>query len=565
MGSNDKVNYTEIHTESEGLPQAVNKNFTSAVFDCGQPYRYLRFKVNAERIYWHMGEFELYYMTSTADVYSFLESGITNEQAETAYDAMLEAKAVFDLGTTAEQMQNAKTKLQNAYDTLNGLLKAMVPVTLTTDEANPVLYKIFIKRTADVTVLKYDETDNMVAVQDKVDNNTWQVWYFMLSTNGITIHPYNADGKVLSADNTSNDPAKVWATEKGEKAFYEWLFVKQNDGYWNIQAHDKSNYFSNNGGTGNKMGFWKTDPHSDGGSLFKFVEANFSNDNPRFYQLSDVKATLADGTNIYGGTSIGLYTGGKEYREAYTNATELVNAGSKASGSIDCYNAYQTLRTTSKALSYNDVDEDKLYYIVSAATNSDCNYCKGKYVHTYYEPQSSHNNYDHKRLVYHNFDDIANKALAVFQFEKTGTPGQYKMKNLHTGLFVKSFTKNAELMGSEAQIITIAGFGDGQVTLKIGNNRPMHAQEANTLIVDWDAAAGNASLWSINELTNKSSISHKVYVSPVGYSTLYLNYPVAIPSGLSAYTTTQIGETTMRLTEISGVIPARTAVILQGK
>ena len=579
QGSIDGTNYTDIQTVT---PKNANGNhivngaeWTSDIISDGNYYKYLRFMVTGTttnkkkdgHIFFHMAEFELYYMTSTADVYSFLESGITNEQAETAYDAMLEAKAVFDLGTTAEQMQNAKTKLQNAYDTLNGLLKAMVPVTLTTDEANPVLYKIFIKRTADVTVLKYDETDNMVAVQDKVDNNTWQVWYFMLSTNGITIHPYNADGKVLSADNTSNDPAKVWATEKGEKAFYEWLFVKQVDGYWNIQAHDKSNYFSNNGGTGNKMGFWKTDPHSDGGSLFKFIEANFSNDNPRFYQLSDVKATLVDGTNIYGGTSVGLYTGGKEYREAYTCATALVNAG-KASASDDCHNAYKALRSASKNLSYNEVDENSFYLIKSVANND---YCKDKYVYTCYPPTTRHRgNYtgthDHRHLIFDAVADIPQMPLAIFQFEKTGTQGQYKMKNLHTGLYVKSFAKNEELMGSaqQAQVITIAGIADGQVTLKIGTNDPMHAQNDYGVIVQWTAAPGNASVWSIDEVADNSAIKQTVSVSSVGYSTLFLNYPVTIPDGLTAYQIGTIENNVLKMEEVSGSIPALTAVVLNG-
>lgn len=577
FGSNDNTNWTSIATVT-GLPNTASGTWTSEVLSSGANYAHYKFVVktynnenNVGRPYFHMAKFDLFKLTSSATLHKhFVGTELDADFAAEKYDVLIEAIYAFDHATTADEVEKALTALKTAYNKLEAKIKDVTSVKFTLDENNPVLHKIIIKRANEGSkVLQYDETSKMVAVANKTDNSSWQAWYFMGDANGITIHPYNADGKKLGATDTSNGAGKVSAVD--EATYDRWTFLKQGDnGYFNLRTASNGAYFSHFGGDTNKMGFWDGDNNenktqNDGGSLFKIEEVTFENDNPRFYQLNDYKATLIDGTNIYGGTSVGLYTGGKEYREAYTNATELVNAGSKASGSIDCYNAYQTLRTTSKALSYNDVDENKFYYIVSAATNSDCNYCKGKYVHTYYEPQSSHNNYDHKHLVYHNFDDIANKALAVFQFEKTGTPGQYKMKNLHTGLFVKSFTKNAELMGSEAQIITIAGFGDGQVTLKIGNNRPMHAQKDNTLIVDWDAAAGNASLWSINELTNKSSISHKVSVSPVGYSTLYLNYPVAIPSGLSAYTTTQIGETTMRLTEILGVIPGRTAVILQGK
>ena len=534
MGSNDKQNYTEIHTESSNLPQVTNKEFKSAVFDCGQPYRYLRFKVTAERTYWHMGEFELFFMTSTADVYSYLEAGITNEQAAAGYDAMLDAQAVYDYGTTAKEMQDAKTALQSAYDTLKALLDAAIPVKLTTDEANPVLYKIFIKRTADVTVLKYDEPSGMVAVENKADDSSWQAWYFMSGTNGgVTIHPYNGDGKVLSADNTGNSPAKVWAVEKGEKAFYEWKFVTRADGYHNIQVYDGSNYFSNNGGTGNKMGFWSGSPESDTGSLFKFVEAEFTNDNARFYQMCDIKATMTDGTNIYGGTSVGLYTGGKEYREAYTAAAALQTTGN-TSASDECYAAYKALRAANEVLAYNAADPGKVYYIVSAATNA---YCKGQYVHTYAEVQPSHNNYDHKDLVYHNFNNIAIKTLAAFQFETTATQGEYKMKNLHTGLYVKSFGKNADHLGAaaEAQVVKIAGIADGQVTLKIGDADPMHAQDDNDCIVGWGASVGNASTWTIDEVTDLVQLNYYFTVPQDGVATLNLAFNAVLPSGVTVY------------------------------
>ena len=566
MGSNDKTNYTDIYTVSEGLPQATNKNFTSAVFDCQQPYRYLRFKVKAERTYWHMGEFELYYMTSTATLYKMFEgSDLTADFASEKYDVLLNAINVFNNATTVDQINTAKTDLQTAYDALKAKIAEVIPVEFTVDEKNPVLYKIFIKRTADVTVLKYDDASKMVAVENKVDNSSWQAWYFMGDANGVTIHPYNADGMVLSADNTGNDPAKVWAVEKGEKSFYEWLFVPRSDGYFNIQARDKSNYFSNNGGVGNKMGFWNGSPESDGGSLFKFVEAEFTDKNPRFYQLSDVKGTLTDGTNVYGGTSVGLYTGGQEYREAYTAATELVNAGSATATSDACYEAYTALRAANEGLSYNEADPTKFYVIKSTATD---NYCKGQYVHTYYEVQPSHNNYDYKDLVYHNYDDIATKALAVFQFETAGTQGEYKMKNLHTGLYVKSFGKNADHLGSasEAQVVKIAGIADGQVTLKIGNADPMHAQDDNDCIVGWGAAVGNASTWTIDE-ANVEDICHNVTISSVGYSTLFLNYPVAIPYGVTALTADEIiDDKWLNMQEITnGVIPANTAVVLQGE
>ena len=570
QGSTDKNNWERITTVGD-LTQTAGAAWESDVITTENNYPYLRFVVTTgtNRKFFHMAKFDLYKISASADVFSYLEGGISDAQAATAYDALLDAKSVFDNGTTATEMQTATAALQNAYDTLKGLLEAAIPVKLTLNEENPVLYKIVIKRANDGSkVLRYDNNDNMVAVGDKADNKTWQAWYFMGSTNGVTIHPFNADGKVLSADNTGNGAAKVWAADKGKKAFYEWKFVSRADGYYNIQARDGSNYFSNNGGVDYKMGFWSNEADSDGGSLFKFIDAEFTNDNARYYQLSDVKETLPNGTNIYGGTSVGLYTGGKEYREAYTAAKELIEAGN-TSDSDACHNTYKALRAANANLKYNVADPAKLYVIKSTATND---YCKGKYVHTNRGKITANHwywgdkVYDHNHLKFATLDDIDVVPLAVFQFEETGTQGEYKMKNLHTGLYVKSFVNNTQHMGTEAnaQNVKIAGIADGQVTLKIGESRPMHAQDDYSVIVDWDAAVGNASTWTIDTVTNIEDVKHTLTISAAGYSTLYLNYPVEIPVGVKAYTANVINGAYFSINVITGVIPARTAVIIEG-
>ncbi len=400
-------------------------------------------------------------------------------------------------------------------------------VRLTTDEANPVLYKIIINRdfnTPNATVLKYNESTGVVNVVADVVNSSWQAWYFMEGDNGgILIKPYNGDGKVLGADDNNDGGTKVWAVDKDSKAIDEWT-IEQNGEWYNILGNGKC--FSNHGGSNSgTMGFYND--KNDGGSKFKFVPATFENNNPRYYQLVDVKEVMPV---VYTGTSVGLFTG-DTYSTALDNATALIEAGN-TSASDECYVAYKAMRTQHDEC-YNAPDPNKVYYIVSTASND---YCRGKYVHTYCSPQSSHNNYDQKRLVYHNIDDIANKSLAAFQFEETGTVGIYKMKNLHTGLYVKSFEKNAELMGdaASAQHVRIYGIANDQVALKIGNNSPMHAQQDLSVIVDWNAEPNNASTWTINEVTNLDEI-YKLTVPADGIATLNLAFNVQLPEGVTAY------------------------------
>ena len=417
-------------------------------------------------------------------------------------------------------------------------------VRLTTDEANPVLYKIVIKRADDNSkVLRYDNNDGKVAVGDNSTDRTWQAWYFMQGDNGITIHPFNANGDVIGVNDNGDGAGKVTTAAEGANAYDEWTLVERADGYYNIQISDGSNYLSHNGGGSNKMGLWSGNPTGDGGTLFKFIEAEFTNDNAHYYQLSDMKSIIT--ANVYGGTSVGLYTmdAVTAYREgACATAQELIDAGSATSSSADCYAAYQALLTGKAALAYNAPAANKVYYIVSTASGDDRGYCTGKYVHTYSEPHIhehatwGNKTYDQTHLLFDASEDISQLSLAAFQFEETGTLGSYKMKNLHTGLYVKSFNKDAEHLGAEAdaQVVTLVPVADGQVALKIGGNNPMHAQNDYSVIVSWAAEPNNPSTWTINEVKNLDEM-YKLTVPESGFATLNLAFNVVLPEGVTAY------------------------------
>ncbi len=413
-------------------------------------------------------------------------------------------------------------------------------VVLTTDEENPVLYNIYIKRTADVTVLQYDEASKQIAVSDKAGNNSYQAWYFTKGTAGeqVFIHPYNADGNVIGATNTGNGAGKVSAAGKDAQEYDEWVIVARgNDGYYNINATNGA-YFSNFGGTGSKMGFWDGDANesrtqTDGGSLFKFVTAEFENDNPRYYQMKDLNALLPADKYI-AGTSVGFYTEASvaAYTDSKAAATTLENAGSASSNAADCYDAYKALRAADAAVEYIAPDPAKLYYIVSASTKD---YCAGKYVYTLNTSATRDGNtYDHRHLVFDSFAGITHKQLAAFQFEETGVVGEYKMKSLNSGLYVKSFAGTH--MGTEAEAVKIAPYATGQLTLKVGNNAPMHAQDYCDVIVQYAAEENGASLWIINEVTDATDFNYTLTVPANGIATLYLPFNVTLPEGVTAYT-----------------------------
>ena len=129
MGSNDKVAYSDVYTVSTGLPQYAGASYESSLFDCTQPYRYLRFRVDAERVYWHMGEFELYYMTSVATVLKQFEgTALNNAYAAAKYDILMSAVNVYKYVTSSAQLATAMETLQKEYEELLAMINAVTGI-----------------------------------------------------------------------------------------------------------------------------------------------------------------------------------------------------------------------------------------------------------------------------------------------------------------------------------------------------------------------------------------------------------------------------------------------------
>lgn len=367
----------------------------------------------------------------------------------------------------------------------------------------------------------------------------------MQGKNGIQIKPYNADGKMLTVESTNDGEGVAKIAAEADGLFQEWSITKSTVNGCTDYYYIKVVGSDGNAGTlSHNGGFNATDylgifadgfGTNDGGSLFKFVEAEFTNDNARFYQLKDLAESMADAT-YYTGESVGLYSTESvtAYREKLAEAQTLIDATSATSASSDCYAAYKALRAADEALVYNVPAANKLYYIVSTSTQD---YCKGKYVHTYSEPHNhSGNIYDQKHLLFNAAENISNLSLAAFSLEETGTQGEYKMKNLHTGLYVKSFAENPSHMDAEAAVVKITAIADGQVTLKIGTEDPMHAQDNHSVIVQWDDGVGSASSWTINEVPQEDlNEIYKLTVPESGVATLNLAFNVLLPQGVTAY------------------------------
>ena len=589
QGSNNGKDYEDIATvyprnASNGHVTNGAEWTSDLLSKDGKSYTYLRFMVTETshaqnkkdgHTYWHMAEFDLYkkVQTPSADVRSYLEGAINNVEATTAYYALNNAKYVYETGKTEAEFDAAATMLEREYNDLLALLNDILPVKLTFDKADPVLYKIIIKRAEDgKKVLGYDNTDGMVAVADKADNKSWQAWYFMGGVNGVTIHPYNADGNVLSADNTNNGAAKVWAVKKGEKKYYEWKFVSRSNGYFNIQAHDGSNYFSNNGGVDYKMGFWNDKPSSDGGSLFKFIDADFENDNARYYQLSDIIETMLEPKADPGYPKEGY----DEYAPAYKAAKALVAAGN-TSNSADCYTAYQRLRSTYPNWNWSTMTADNLFKPVNGAVYRIRNYIKNS---------SEHNHYlvnDGTQIGLPTTVAGDNTAALWVCLEENG---KYKfvsasgaaafgwnhtMKETAEGMLKETPTSFAMGKGVEFGTVTLADVVDN--TNYCMSLTGKEWKDKGSVLFNYSTGgAYNSSSdennqwstdWYLETVEDANVVYDRIVVAGHHWGTLYLPYAVEVPENLTAYyaKTVDKEKKVIDLYNVGEVIPAYTAVV----
>ena len=139
LGSNDKKSYHELHSIDNGLPQTPSTDYTSAPFDCGKNYRYLRFKIVAERTYWHMGEFTLRKITSKADVKESFAGTTAGSDIENMLEILSVAQYIYVNSIDNEEIDAIYAKLTEAY---NALLKTSEINEITASSTYKAIYDI---------------------------------------------------------------------------------------------------------------------------------------------------------------------------------------------------------------------------------------------------------------------------------------------------------------------------------------------------------------------------------------------------------------------------------------
>ena len=581
--------WTTIKTLNLAQPGATAETKTGALGN-GVAYRYWRFMVTDTHFdgydgqgnhkFFALSDFNVYKCTDIVfqlndeynpDIYIYTTTGLVAE-VEGVINAATE---VYDnAAATAEDCNGAITALQAEYDKLAEAIRYHdAPVRITTDENNPVLYKIISKRDNNGgKVLQFDEPEsNNVTIVDAEANASYQAWYFVKGKDGYIIKPFNGQGNMLGVEDTSDGRDKALIT--AGPAHVEWTFARSavagcTDYYYIYVNGTNHACLSHNGGFNltTKLGIWADGWNTDdGGSLFKFVDAEFENDNAHYYQLCDFAGALETMTAATPqGTVVGAYEYGDAYDEALDAATTLREAGN-TSDAAACRDAYTALRAAYKDIKQILPVEGKYYRIDLTPGMSEDDARRG----------ASMRIDDNAKLECGEYD--ASNARFYFTFEYDDNGNLY-MKNLHTGTYLdEANAHNSDVqVGADAEaitdakLITIKTLGTtsgGAVVVGIvpTGGAMLNCTAKPGAVKAWDNADVNkASAWVISEVEDLSQIAHTVTMSAT-FSSVMLGYNATVPAGVEAYNAEGVEDGYVSLVEVArvgGVIPANTPVIL---
>ncbi len=491
---------------------------------------------------------------------SVLRSGMVKTTIGTAEFNYTFANNVFSKVTSDTEIAANQCWMELAEDAGTQILDEAPEnglFVLTTDEENPVLYNIYHKRTGNV--MSYNSTNDKVDIRVKVDNNTYQAWYFMEGTDGaVLIKPYNGNGKVLGADDTSDGNDKLLLD--ADATYKNWTIesAKEYDGEQYFYIKTNGTFVNDYQNKPDSIGFWSGANADTQGSHFKFVEAEFENDNARYYQLEDLLGTMDVTKQAMSGNAPGCRVNGDEHYAAYTTAASLINAGSDVSAAADCYDAYKELLETRAELGEMIMPTPgKVYRLRNHISKAAEEGHKNHYIA----------NSNAKLAFPAEADDNTTLWICV-----EGTDGKFQFISGvgSATLTWKGFGENAVDYGIRS------GVERGAVALAYGTDNLTLTNEDNANGVKFGHLASNAiqqdntwsTDWYIEPVADVEVCYSRSIAKGYNYATLYLPYAVTVPVGISAYTA-KVGnvqeDNTRRyvdLQKVDSIIPARTAVVL---
>ena len=178
---------------------------------------------------------------------------------------------------------------------------------------------------------------------------------------------------------------------------------------------------------------------------------------------------------------------------------------------------------------------------------------------------------DNNAVIYAQNDAKCNHGTnttpeSVWKFEEGSASNKFYLKNVGTGLYMTSYAHNATVIlndkeeGVEAQV---TGLGTGrQITISCGEQ----LNRATNRLCVWNESApiNSNSAWVAN-LVEVGNIAHRLEIGSSKWASLVLGFDAIIPDNVKVYRVSEISGTEVVLKEITGILPANTAVLVNAE
>ncbi len=313
---------------------------------------------------------------------------------------------------------------------------------------------------------------------------------------------------------------------------YYWKIVASTSGISNsflLNVPGTNLYINQYGGAGGSLKFWNSSNNlSDGGSAFTVFDVP---DDYATYVASEIAPYVSSDAKYF-----------------VLKPAVKATVGYDPSYSLSCtFAQYKAMKLALADIDLNDIDNFIL---------PETGYYRFKNV--------NYNKYLGLKgtTVYGNYtgDDETSAATVVKLTKGTGdNAGKYSIQVQEKYLQGLTQSKDVPLADDAAWFtpaIPTVGTGTFSTTPESTHTYIHCAGGGN--IVGWTVDAA-ASKWTLADAT-----SINVTISDAGYATLYVPFPVTIPSGVKAYAVGSLTDGLLNLAEITTTIPTGTPVILEG-
>ena len=447
--------------------------------------------------------------------------------------------------------QDASDTGSEATKTINVYGHENLPIEVTTDLRNPKWYAVSLHTNNDFFLWHYDANDALVSTPVPAmkaadytvlkDDAYW--WCFTGNlVDGFKI--YNKKAGTSYTLNSTSEVAKVGTATDGNDL---WTLVKSTSSIANsacFKIKDGNNYINHQDG----LKYWgSTD---EGSSALFYTPASF----PVNYVNNYIKAP--EGA-----------IGGSKYLVG-TNRTDAEAQVAAAQADAMNFDRANTLAATCKAIAEAGFAEmTPGYYRVYSAQPGLYAKSKGLYL-------NSDGNDGNVRWG----DVTASNAGNIFKFETSATEGKYEVFVCNAQKYLQAVTgSHGESRGTYTPV-NVVSLGSAQFNLQMQElvtkedkttevqTKTMHAEGHlngsgnNGNVISWGGSANSASAWYL-----VPAKSFEVALNTVGtasYATTYLPFAVEGDDALKLYTGT-LGEGVLNMNEVSGVVPAKTALVLK--